>query len=72
MYTKKLVEAWLEKSIFASSYFVPGGLCGGDNGTVANASHSCSPGYSSLKSHGGAAVHSIRKSTSAVQRGQRA
>ena len=30
---------------------VPGRLCSGDNRTVANACHSCSPGYSSLKSH---------------------
>ena len=30
---------------------VPGKLCSRDNRTVTNAYHSCSPGYSSLKSH---------------------
>ena len=36
-----------DKAIHSNAYR----LCGGDNRTVANASHSCSPGYSSLKSH---------------------
>ena len=39
-------------SIFASSLSLPAdNLCSRDNRTVANASHSCSPGYSSRKSY---------------------
>ena len=44
------MSCWQERSNFCI-IIVPGGLCSGDNRTVANASHSCSPGYRSLKAH---------------------
>ena len=41
----------LAGKVHISIITAPGRLCCEDNRTVANASHSCSPGYSSLKSH---------------------
>ena len=41
----------LARKVYICIVIVPGRLCSGDNRTAANASHCCSPGYSSLKSH---------------------
>ena len=38
-------------TIESLQFIVLGRLCSGDNTTMANASHSCSPVYSSLKAH---------------------
>ena len=42
----KLLKCLLARKVYICIIIVPGGLCSGDNRTVANASHLCSPEYS--------------------------